>query len=86
MGRGSEEYAWKDAEEFISKFPPIMRVHPGDKIRHFYQWDYRRGEPQIVEEVNVEKGWIKVKEYIALLHPNEITTWPWELEQEGGQQ
>lgn len=76
----TEEEAFKKAEELISKFPPIMRVHSGDKIRHIYQRGYYRSQPQIITEVNVQKGVMKVEGHIGLIHPNEVTTWPWELE------
>lgn len=34
-GYAAEKDAWKDAEKYISGFPPIMRVWPGDKVKLF---------------------------------------------------
>jgi len=31
--------AWKDAEEFISKLPPIMRIKAGDNVKIYYDDD-----------------------------------------------
>lgn len=78
--------AWKDWEKLVSKFPPIMRVQVGDRIRHVYQFNPYRGTPRIVEEVNVQEWWIRATGNKPILRPNEITTWPWELEEKGEQQ
>lgn len=37
--RGAPEMAWKDAEEFISKLPPIMRIKAGDNVKIYYDDD-----------------------------------------------
>lgn len=34
----SPEEAWKEAEEFISLFPPIMRAEVGDKVIRNAGW------------------------------------------------
>lgn len=72
--------AWKAAEEFISKFPPIMRVWPGDVIL----W----GVPLVtVLDKDVECGELTVLDSLGkkyLLEQHVIEKWPWELEQEGG--
>lgn len=31
--------AQKKAEKFITEFPPIMRVHPGDKLQYLVELD-----------------------------------------------
>lgn len=80
----SKEDAKDEAKKCISQFPPIMRVQVGDRIRHLYQFNPYRGTPRIVEEVNVQEGWIRVTGNKSILRPNEITTWPWELEEKGG--
>ena len=35
-----EENCWKDWEKLVSKFPPIMRVWPGDKVKLFGEKDH----------------------------------------------
>lgn len=72
---------WK---EYVSKFPPIMRVQVGDKIRHIHQFSPYRGTPEVIERVDVESGIIKASGCSSYLRPSSITTWPWELEQKGG--
>lgn len=37
-----EENCWKDWEKLVSKFPPIMRVWPGDKVKLFGERRARR--------------------------------------------
>lgn len=37
--RKNENLAWKDAKEFISKFPPIMRAHQGDNLKLDFEDD-----------------------------------------------
>ena len=37
--RKNENLAWKDAKEFISKFPPIMRSHQGDNLKLDFEDD-----------------------------------------------
>lgn len=82
----NEEYTWQRWRDLVSKFPPFMRVQVGDRIRHVYQFNPYRGTPRIVEEVNVQEGWIRATGNKPILRPNEITTWPWELEEKGEQQ
>lgn len=73
----------EDMDRLVSLFPPIMRVQVGDKVRHLYQFNPYRGTPRVVEEVNVQEGWIRATGNKSILRPNEITTWPWEIEQKG---
>lgn len=78
--RKNENLAWKDAEEFISKFPPIMRVWPGDEVL----WG---NTPVTVLDKDIQCGELMVinskgNKYIIEQHV--IEKWPWELKQKGG--
>lgn len=86
QGAMTEEKAWTNAKNLLADFPRIMRVQVGDRIRHLYQFNPYRGTPRIVEEVNVQEGWIRATGNKPILRPNEITTRPWELEEKGEQQ
>lgn len=72
---GSPASAWDELEEFIAKFPPIMRVSPGDKVII---------GPNYVESitaVNREGGYMKFGEGGHIAFPMDVAEWPWELEQ-----
>ena len=73
--------AWKEVEEFISLFPPIMRLEVGDKL-HFLK-SYGRQHYATVEEGVLSDGWILTDK--GACRTDEVLKWPWELEQEGGQ-
>lgn len=81
----SPPQAWKAAEEFISKFPPIMRVCPGDTVEL-----YNSDEPKTVVGKSAEAGelYLKVDEAgweTETARADDIYRWPWELGQEGGE-
>lgn len=82
----SKEISQRDWNTLIAKFPPIMRVQVGDKIRHIHQFSPYRGTPEVIERVDVESGIIKTSGCSSYLRPSSITTWPWELEQKGGEE
>lgn len=65
----------KMAEEFVSKFPPLMRVSPGDKVII---------GPNYVESitaVNKEGGYMKFGDGGHIAFPMDVAEWPWEIEQ-----
>lgn len=71
--------AWN---ELVSKFPPIMRLKPGDliKIR-------KLPDNFFVIKTDVEKGVIRAGStygYSMSYVPEDVEQWPWELEQKGG--
>ena len=78
--RGAPEIAWKDAKEFIFKFPPIMRLNQGDMLKFFNH--QMRHKIASIEKVNLKAGWIKTNKGFA--RPDDVILWPWELKQEGG--
>lgn len=78
----SPEGAWKEVEEFISKFPPIMRVHKKDKViltngilYEVVDIDRRN----LALTVRSEK-WKPVLE----IWDAQIIKWPWEIKKKGG--
>lgn len=83
-GYAAEKDAWKDAEKFVSLFPPIMRLKPGDLIKI-------RKIPDnfFVIGIDAEKGVIRAGctyGYSMSYVPEDVDQWPWEIEQEGGRQ
>lgn len=66
--------AQKKAEKFITEFPPIMRVHPGDKLQLVELEDYAT-----VVSVDIDNGKIYTDKGYCYL-PG-VIKWPWELEQ-----
>lgn len=81
MAKGTPELAWKDVEKFLAKFPPIMRVHEGDKL-HFLDRQLHYQYFATVEKVNLKDMWIKTER--GTCRPDDVLKWPWELEQKGG--
>lgn len=78
----SPEEAWKEVEEFISLFPPIMRLKPGDPIKI-----RKLPDNFFVIKTDVEKGVIRARStygYSMSYVPEDVEQWPWELEQKGG--
>lgn len=74
--------AWKDAEEFISKFPPIMRVNQGDNVLVCFDYNIFT-----VIDMDWPRGKIYLQDIYGEAHScnaDEIDKWPWELEQKGG--
>lgn len=69
--------AWKNVEQLISKFPPVMRIHPGDKLIYFNNMYHRQGgivmgRDPITMRIQLEDG---------STTPEMVIKWPWELEQ-----
>lgn len=81
-GYAAEKDAWKDAEKYISLFPPIMRVWPGDKLQV--------EDGSICEVINVNKNLAMMDvrrgegRPVFTIADTHVIRWPWELEQEGG--
>lgn len=70
--------AWEDAEDFISKFPPIMRIRKGDKVMVY-------NKISTVRKVNMDLATIYLEGiYSEPFYCHDIQKWPWELEQKGG--
>ena len=71
--------AWN---ELVSKFPPIMRVWPGDKLQV--------EDGSICEVINVNKNLAMMDvrrgegKPVFTIADTHVIRWPWELEQEGG--
>ena len=69
--------AQKKAEKFITEFPPIMRVHPGDKLQLVELEDYAT-----VVSVDIDNGKIYTDKGYCYL-PG-VIKWPklsvWEIE------
>ena len=83
-GYAAAKDAWKDAEKYISLFPPIMRVWPGDKLQV--------EDGSICEVINVNKNLAMMDvrrgegRPVFTIADNHVIRWPWELDQKGGQQ
>ena len=83
-GYAAEKDAWKDAEKYISGFPPIMRVWPGDKLQV--------EDGSICEVINVNKNLAMMDvrrgegRPVFTIADTHVLRWPWEIEQKGGQQ
>lgn len=75
----TEKGALENAKELISKFPPIMRLNQGDKLKFFNH--QMRQKIASIEKVNLKAGWIKTNKGFA--RPDDVILWPWELKQEG---
>ena len=76
---GFEETVWEEAEKIISKFPPIIRLKPGDKIMIGI-------EHLIAEVVSADLTQSKIYTLDGYAYLCDVVKWPWELEQKGGQQ
>lgn len=77
----SAQEADNQLKDLISRFPPIMRLKPGDPIKikkmpdNFY-----------VINTDVERGLIHLfstYDYSMFYHPEVVDKWPWEIEQKG---
>lgn len=83
-GYAAEKDAWKDAEKYISGFPPIMRVWPGDKLQV--------EDGSVCEVINVNKNLAMMDvrrgegRPVFTIADTHVLRWPWELEQEGDRQ
>lgn len=67
--------AWRDAEKLIAKFPPILRIHKGDKAMVY-------DRIFTVRKVNTDLATIYFDGiYGEPFYVHDIQKWPWELEQ-----
>lgn len=72
--------AEKAAQKLISKFPPIMRVWPGDKLKV--------EDGSICEVINVNKNLAMMDvrrgegRPVFTIADTHVIRWPWEIEQE----
>ena len=69
-------------KEYVSKFPPIMRLGQGDNVMVRFSDD-----THTVLYTNVDRGKIYLQDVYGNALPydvDEIKQWPWELEQKGG--
>lgn len=78
-----KDFALEYAEKFISKFPPIMRVNPGDFITYLSRFGERFDYAQIYE---IDSYNCVIQTSRGTCRPDDVLKWPWELEQKGGQQ
>ena len=72
-----EENCWKDWEKLVSKFPPIMRVWPGDKVKLFGERRARR-----IIGKNAGRGVLYLETVSGPPDPvrqDDVILWPWEL-------
>lgn len=78
----TEQGAKKAAQKLISKFPPIMRVWPGDEVLCG-----SRPSPVTIVSKNIECGEIKIRDChrtYFIIDCDDVLAWPWDFEQEGG--
>ena len=83
-GYAAEKDAWKAAEKYISGFPPIMRVWPGDEVKLFGDRRVRKGIGK-----NANRGILYLETASGPPEPvrhDDVILWPWEIEQNGGRQ
>lgn len=87
--------AWKDWEKLVSKFPPIMRISPGDRLA-YDGWvcvvtciDREKCTIDVVSTNPAEPFDPGIEDFTppidgAEITPDFVDAWPWELEQKGG--
>lgn len=78
----TRQEAEKTAQKLISKFPPIMRVWPRDKVLCG-----SRPSPVTIVSKNIERGEIKIRDShrtYFIIDCDDVLAWPWEFEQKGG--
>jgi len=80
----SSHRAWKAAEEFVSKFPPFLRVHQGDNLKLDFDDDILTVIGKDTDRCKIYLEDCKGNTEIAT--PDDVDQWPWELDQKGGQQ
>lgn len=72
---------WKDWSELVAKFPPIMKVWPGDKLQV--------EDGSICEVINVNKNLAMMDvrrgegRPVFTIADTHVLRWPWEIEQKG---
>ena len=78
----------KEAEnqikDLISTFPFIMRLNVGDNLPYFGTSDFVTVVRKDMESCEIQIETPEGELYI--IEPKDVHKWPWELEQEGGQQ
>ena len=75
----TEKGALENAKELISKFPPIMRVWPGDKVKL-----YEDRHPKKIIGKNADRGILYLETASGPPEPvrqDDVELWPWEIEQ-----
>lgn len=75
---------WEDWSELVAKFPPIMRVWPGDKLVYSSSI-----YPVTIVSKDLDLCKITVRDYAgdaSIIYCDEVDQWPWEIEQKGVQQ
>lgn len=80
----SAQEAENQIKDLISRFPPIMRVWPGDKVKLFGDRRVRK-----VIGKNANRGILYLETASGPPEPvrhDDVILWPWEIEQKGGQQ
>lgn len=78
----TEEEAAEKAEQLINKFPPFMRVWPGDKVKL-----YKDRHPKKIIGKYAARGILYLETASGPTEPvryDDVILWPWDLEQEGG--
>ena len=78
----SSHRAWKAAEEFVSKFPPFLRVHQGDNLKLDFDDDILTVIGKDTDRCKIYLEDCKGNTEIAT--PDDVDQWPWELDQKGG--
>lgn len=72
-----KDFALEYAKAFVSLFPPIIRLKPGDKIMIGI-------EHLIAEVVSADLTQSKIYTLDGYAYLCDVVKWPWELEQKGG--
>ena len=78
----SPEEAWKEVEELISLFPPIMQLRQGDNVLVWLSDDIHTvlGTDLASGKIHLQDVYGDADSY----DPAGIKKWPWELERKGG--
>lgn len=79
----SKKNSQADWNNLVSKFPPIMRVQVGDKIIRNGGRAYRIKETDL-KDMSLFVVNIDDERDGRWLNQDKVALWPWELEQEGG--
>lgn len=78
---GTKNGALENAEELISKFPPIMRLQVNDIIAYSSRYGQGINNAQVYEIFHDKNVISTSRGYCT---PADVFKWPWELEQKGG--
>ena len=74
--------AWKNWKKLVSKFPPIMRVCPGDNLKLDFNDDILTVIGKDTDRCKIYLEDCNGNTEIAT--PDDVDQWPWELDQKGG--